>query len=324
MRTESDQPSFARVHLNGREVAELPADLMRPGTLKLGIHETGKCGFSKKDPFAGQKLHSGDIIEVFAESSDFQLENSPWEYSFERPKVFFMHVAKAGGTSVNDFFAKHLGNNKCFFHMEGKRNWNPEQMVERHDFISGHVRIQRIRRILKLEGFYLTTVFREPKSHLMSHLSWVKHIADNPKGAFFRSHTPEVQELALLLSEVQLDDAKGLLRFLETMGPEGFTLFDNCQCRYLLEDPPTGKIGEEAWEEMTSSLDLFDRIGLTSDLDSYAEGVARDLHFRPPEKFPRSNVQKGNKPSWGLEVEEVIESYIALDKRMIEHLQSKS
>ena len=311
-----EEPQMVSVFRNGECIHELRAEFNRPGTVKQGFHSSGNCGFQLRDPFGEAGLKNGDEVRV--KLDDLDLEGSPWIYSFERPKVFYMHIAKAGGTSVNEFFAKHLGEENCFFHIEGKK-WDPIEIVENFNFISGHVRIRRIRNMIDLKGFYLFTVLREPVGHLMSHLAWVKGIAKNPSSRFFKSHTDEVQELALQLKEVDFENLDSLSSFFEKLPPEGFNLFDNCQSRYFLENPPEGKIDHQHWPEIEESLSFFNSIGLTSDLSEFSKSLAKDLHFRPSFSFPVSNVQKGEKPKMDEGLRCLIEPYIALDQKLISH-----
>ena len=241
----------------------------------------------------------------------------------KRPKVFYMHVAKAGGTSVNSFFRKRLGKRRCLNHIEGKR-LDPGEVRRRFDFVSGHMRIRQIYPLLGLDDWYRITVFRDPLQHIVSHLRWVQGIASDPGAAFFKSHTPEVQELALQLREVDIGDARAMWDFFANLPPEGFTLFDNCQSRYLLSDPPSGKLGSRHWPEAQEGLSLFHRIGLTSDLQGFIDRVAGDLQLRSIAKMPRENVQQGPKPEMSQEVLEVLAPYLEFDRRLVACVEGRT
>ncbi len=311
-----DQPQRVSIFLNGELKHEIEASLHRSGTVGRGCHRTGYCGFGLKDPFGKAGIKKGDQVQV--KLGDFELKGSPWNYDFERPKVFYMHIAKAGGTSVNEFFESHLGASNCFVHIEGKK-WDPLEIVENYKFISGHVRIQRIRQMIDLKGFYMFTVLRDPESHIMSHLAWVKGIAKDPSSRFFKSHTPEVQELALRLKQLDFEDITALTKFFETLSPQGYNLFDNCQSRYFLKESPSIKIDLEYWDKVEEGLQLFNTVGNTSDLSGFSKSIAKELHFRPNLTFPISNVQKGDKPQMDEEFRNLVEPFVALDKKLIAH-----
>lgn len=152
-------------------------------------------------------------------------------------RIFFMHVPKAAGTSVNDFFAAVYGSVACAFHLES----HPEVLAGLNNpaydalrVASGHIRLPRIKQVLS-DDWRTVTCLRNPVEHLLSHLRWVKHIGSPQAQVVRERHSPDIQEIALRLNEIALDDIGAVERFIFVEFSETRQLFDNCQTRYLID-----------------------------------------------------------------------------------------
>ncbi|RKZ05786.1 hypothetical protein DRQ25_15365, partial [Candidatus Fermentibacteria bacterium] len=55
-------------------------------------------------------------------------------------KLLFMHIAKAAGSTVNAYFAKHYSEDQYAIHIESNKKWqsNPDELNALR-FLSGHI-----------------------------------------------------------------------------------------------------------------------------------------------------------------------------------------
>jgi hypothetical protein len=154
-------------------------------------------------------------------------------------RVFHMHIAKAAGTSVNDFFAAAYGQSACAFHLESHPDVLSQLNLPAYEFLrvaSGHLRLPHIKSVVSGGDWQIATCLRDPVDHLLSHLRWVKHIGNPESKQLREQHSPEIQEIAMRLHKIALDDVASVERFIFYGHAEALQLFDNCQTRYLI--PP--------------------------------------------------------------------------------------
>lgn len=209
-----------------------------------------------------------------------------------QPRIFFMHIPKAAGTSVNDFLEAVYGKAACAFHLES----HPEVMSglghPAYDAVrvaSGHIRLPHIKRVLS-DGWQTITCLRNPVEHLLSHLRWVKYIG-HPESEIIRArHSPEIRELALRLNEIALDNVDAVERFIFEEYSEARQLFDNCQTRYLV-DRQEGRIELGHSNLALRTLSEVDFVFSIEQASVAMPAILRALGWQLEQmpEFPRSN-----------------------------------
>lgn len=282
---DRDQPELklhVAVTVNGKAAHLVPADEFRRGLLEKGLHPSGMCGFKVLLP----SLKLGDEVRISINGNSMGIEPServlslnPWTGA----RVFLMHIAKTGGTSFNKWAASRLPSNVVYTHLEGNPEWHPHELETSYAYLSGHLRLRRVMQILDLRSFFKVTVIRHPLEHLASHLAWVKRVGSDPSSAFFKSHTPEVQRLALHLAKVNFGELKELQTFFDNLEGEGLNLFDNCQTRYFLTGPVNGRLNETHLIEAFETYALFDRVVSINNMQELARDVAKLWHVESSE-----------------------------------------
>jgi hypothetical protein len=286
--------------INDEIRVETRADVYRKILHESGKHASGNCGFSIRFE---KELKRGDKIEVLdsTEADEF-LEPvllKRTEFMPKKTKLFLMHIAKTGGTSVNSWLISSLGPDRCRAHLESRSNWENNNLDKEHDFLSGHIRLKAAKRLMNLDRFYTAAVFRDPIEHLASHLCWVKYIGADSKSEFFKSHQRDIQKLALQIQSVDFSKPVELKEFLNSTNPTMNNLFDNCQLRYLLSEELQGRVGYDELLMAKRTLDEIDVIGVTEHLDSFVARVGELMKISYPESTPNRNAQ-GNR--FGLDV----------------------
>lgn len=232
--------------------------------------------------------------------------------------IFFMHIAKTAGSSVNTLFREHFGD-RALLHAEGNNGgWvgNPDK----YDFISGHVRLQDLEKGLGKSPSFAFTVLREPVEHLRSHLNWIRLQVQQERFSEFIASYPEVGAISRALANLDINDPDRIRHFLEA---EGINLnclqyFDNCQARYFSGTIPTKKFGPSDFRAALSVFDRFDHIGLSSDLSATINEVCGRLNIARPDNTATENVEEYEKNVDQAAFKKILAPYIGFDAALFE------
>ncbi len=305
--TDGGDPVIVHLVVNDREIAAQPATRPRPGVRRRALHPTGACGFLF-ELSADQALEPGQKVELLAGPARRQLRGSPHLFrppvvdaDESVPRIFFMHVPKTAGSSLNELIARHYPRGQVTLHIESSGFRQRRDFADRYRFMSGHVRAHEMGRRMALDRWFWITLFREPVDHLASHLCWVRYIGEDPQSDFFRNHAAPIRELALRLQDLDFGSAEALTEFFGADHSRVIcNLFDNCQTRYLLRRARPGPLDEAAFAEARKMLRRFDLVGTT---EHYARFI-RLLHARLGWDLPANAQQRLNVQSkrYGLDL----------------------
>lgn len=181
-------------------------------------------------------------------------------------KIFFIHVAKTAGSSVNRFLDRHL---KGEIHCERYLEWSEQKFsnveyLSGLDYISGHQKIfSFFNSGFDRNSYFLCTLLRDPFAQLLSHVNWIIHIYDiGPK--FFSNHPELIQNVSLNLRKARLDEFEEFKALMFKYRG----LFQNNQSRYFMIDDSilvndaNGNVKASA-EEVIESMKSLDFVGVT-------------------------------------------------------------
>ncbi|MGH6924176.1 MAG: hypothetical protein ACRED5_10605 [Propylenella sp.] len=152
-------------------------------------------------------------------------------------RLFFLHIPKTAGSSVNYFFANVVGHDNSLLHLESQlsvMNDTSTDAFRRVRFASGHLSLQFIHEHFDLNSWVTMTVLRNPIDQIGSHLRWLKYVGSKPGSPLMQGHTPLIQHMAARLNKISLNDTAAMQTLFFDEFPQARLLFDNCQVRYLL------------------------------------------------------------------------------------------
>ncbi len=236
-----------------------------------------------------------------------------------------MHIAKAGGSTVNAYLQAGFPAGQSRVHIESSAEWRDDPpALLRFDFLSGHLGLKSLDDRIDLSSYRLVTVVRDPLPQLVSHLAWIRRLAEPGEEARLHQHPEHVQAFAAKLAACDFRDATAVKRLVEGFGPTERGLVDNCHIRYFAPPPPAW-IGEDQVAQALAAVPRFHRIGLVELMDDFLSGLARDLGWPRPQRVPRENVTRD---FFGLEAmsEGVREALLPLyrhDQVLYEHLRAR-
>lgn len=326
-------PQEVQLWVNEKPVATAAAEHFRIGIYNKQIHPTGHCGF-RFDLSEGQHIAKGSVVRCTVGPDRFDLINSPWAFGIgdpaeigdqpmASPKLFFMHIAKTAGSSLNAFLASHYQATRVWTHLEGNQNWDPDFIVRNYDFLSGHLRIRKVGKMMNLAPYHKITLLRSPLDQLVSHLCWVRHISEDESSRFFRNHPEHIQALSLQLKATDFSDAGQLEVCLNDLNQEALNLFDNCQTRYFLEEQVEGQVGKSELDDALDCLYLFDLVGTVEAFPAFLAKLCAQLGwtYALPERKHNVQAERFGLDLGNTKTRQVLQSMVAYDMVLYREVQ---
>ncbi len=203
----------------------------------------------------------------------------------ERNRLLLVHIPKTAGTSLSAYLTSHFDEARTLLHAENKvlgRTRAEAGRLDDYDLVTAHLKLDTLQAYMDTGPFFTVTVLRDPVSQLMSHLAWVKRLAD-PRHRDELEKSPEYIRQAVERIE-RLD----LVEFIDTMDDRERNLFDNCQFRYFLPRTAT-EVGEHLVPEALARMATLDLVGTTERLYDFLLALAFSMGWAPPPRAPRLN-----------------------------------
>ena len=306
--TEHSDPLLIEVTVDGKPLVQGIADKYIQEIYDNGLHPTGYCGYNLTFPESLRSDQGEKEIRVYAGEVRKELDQSP-VYIFpdsQKDKIFYLHIPKAAGSSLNSIIKEKFEKKpsllrqifgftkkkpECVIeHIESIPRENYRDLNDTYNFISGHIKLADIRNFFHLQNFLRITVLREPTSHLISHLTWVRNISSDENKNIFDNHNPIIQDISLQLRNLDFTDPDQLSNFVTTMSEHGHRLFNNCQTRYLLPFQPPAKLSEEHAYIGIQHLHFFDIIGTVENYDVFLQELYKKMDWQEKIQIRRENV----------------------------------
>ena len=268
-----------------------------PSTHRPKVHQIypGFCnsksaGFSLNvsNPVAG----AWSLVAETDSKDQYSLAQISLQDNF-KPKLFFMHIAKTAGSSVNKYLASHYAADRHALHVESKEEWRSDRDWARNmGFVSGHYSLPHFKRNLQLTRYYKITVLREPYTHLVSHLAWIRKLADEDETRRLAEHPVFVQHFAAKLAMTDLSDPIEIGKLISTLEDKEKQLVDNCQVRYFTQVAVDTDVCEMDVQSAIEASAEFDLIGTTDKIDEFLRKVAVHMGWKAPVTEVRENVSR--------------------------------
>lgn len=283
-----NKPVWVRVTGDGVDRI-VEADQYRSDIEKKGIHPNGHCGFSLELSEMQSRPVKVSIIE----------EVSTLDYSqplYHGRKLFFMHIAKTAGSSVNHDISSQYNAGEFCFHIEGQKD---TELLYKKKFISGHVNLDRFKHSFSRKDYILFSFLRNPIDQLVSHLYWVRHLSEPGIENFKSQHPPVVQKLSEKMHSMNFSNKDQMKFFVENLSNIEAPLFDNCQCRYFNPIPANKRYSQNNAVDAITYMESFDVIGITEQYEKSMNQLERVMGWtRNNKKVTRENV---NRYDYGLD-----------------------
>lgn len=193
-----------------------------------------------------------------------------------KKKYIFICLDRSSEDLINKFFADIVGSERCAIHLESDSRWkNSEswiEILEKHDYISGNFGFWDLQSKVDVNKFNVFTFLYDPREYVVSHLTWILHLADSVQEENSFAYPECIRRLSKKLSSVNFLLEKDVIDFFENLTQEELSFLDNPQTRHLRSGKNQGLVNIDDVSDAVQALEgitdfgLIDRLGLDLEL----------------------------------------------------------
>jgi len=193
-------------------------------------------------------------------------------------KIYFLHIPKTGGSSINNIFKKQFCNSNYLDHIENNIEEIDIILEQPNFYLSGHIPYPRIHeKLCKINKLYKFVFIRNPYDHIASHISWIYNLSRDIK--FLRKHPIEVQNLSIYLNKFNFSCLKDFRIMINKLPPYGIAAFDNRQTRYFSDPPDNNYVDDVYFNRAVSVIHKFDFIGFFENFTYCINNLSKKLNI---------------------------------------------
>jgi hypothetical protein len=252
------------------------------------------------------------------------MESSRTSFTTRTPapqKLLFLHVAKAAGSSVKSHLARYFPEDQQALWLESDSRWHEPGGVEQLQamrFLAGHLAYHNCVSKLDLSEYLVTTCLRSPLEHVVSHIAWIRRLADQEYRLEYLRHPRHIQKLACKLADTDLSSPAALGRLCNGLTDLELHLLDNCQTRYFSRVSRGERVQTAHLDNAVDALKKVDVVGDASDLRLFLAAIAQRMGWPIPLNVPERNV---NIDKYGLdsqkpEIVRALQPFIQYDEML--------
>lgn len=212
-----------------------------------------------------------------------------------KPPLLYVHIAKTAGSTVNKVLVDLFGKKGSIVHAESVPNWKVKVENDEVCYLSGHIPFSVFNESEKVRGFKKAITFREPYSHVVSHLCWIRALSLKGNEERYRAHPEYIQKLSDKLSLVDFSSPKSIEKLIEGLDAVEFRLLDNAQSRYIRKGNNASAVSEKDLEGCLENLRFFDFVGVDKDISSFLKSIYDYYDFeKQVDLIIKENVSKSS------------------------------
>lgn len=293
----------------------------RVARMYAGYHHSEAAGF--ETTVAYDRPGHVELFVVLSDNKAIKLHEFWLEEFFlsNKRKIVYVHIGKAAGTSVNNYVSSQFGADSVVTHLESCVDLHSCASLHEKAFLSGHISFDAFKKLIYIDDYYKIITFRHPVDHIISHIAWIRHLADLGCENKLAAHPKFVQELSKLFASTDLSNPLALARVLDNLDAESFALLDNTQTRYLRASNAFGPINAQDLNYAKDLLGEFDLIGTVENIKDFFAKLAANFAWSPPRQPLRDNVLQSK---YGLSkapsIVEALMPFINYDMKLYSHV----
>lgn len=208
-------------------------------------------------------------------------------------KIFYFHVPKTAGSTINKYFSTLYKNS--ITHIEGIENLT-EKSLEKYEFISGHVSYSDMNKKMSLGNYHTIITFREPFSHITSHLAWIRRLAEPENKKQYLEHPCIFQNIASKMLDHDFSCADEIHNFIDWLESIEFYYLHNTQTLYLDINKKIGTAIENLYK--------INHISLSNNIDNLLTNISEN-HLKINANLPLVSHENINQNKYGININDL-------------------
>lgn len=293
---DNDKAIILDIYINGEYKGSTEANKFRKGLKSKGIHQTGRCGF-KFDLVDNIDINDVTKIEVKTKIGRQHLKNSPMNIKTSRLKIFYMHIPKTAGSSLNADISTNFPNINKRSHIEGVLGTKEEGNLKNKNFLSGHLSFPKIIEKFPVNNWDFITLIRNPIDQLESHINWVIKVTEDLDSNFSKGHGNLIVNISYALRDMNLETQAGKLEFVRTVSTNDHfrNLFENCQTKYFVGPKDRFIDSNDLYNAIKIIQSSFLLTGISDDYNGFLKALTEHFGFNYLSPSERKNINKKKK-----------------------------
>jgi len=204
--------------------------------------------------------------------------------------LLYVHIAKTAGSTVNKVLNEWFGNDRSLIHAESKNNWKELVKQQKIDFLSGHIPYKAFVKASEFQGYKKAITFREPYSHITSHIAWIRALSLEENRKRYEAHPEYIQRLSDKLARYDLSYPIQISELIESFNSLEHRLLDNTQTRYIRTELAKQVVDASDFISAIENLKEFDFVGTDNNISGFLAEIAVDYGFEYKNEDRRENV----------------------------------
>lgn len=232
-------------------------------------------------PNAGYSGFEIDIAKLLSSKRYYLVVNGSEGYQCQVASIIlnapllYVHIAKTAGSTVNKVVSNWFSPENSLVHAESCANWSERISDSNLKYLSGHIPYTKFIQSDIVQSFYNKAItFREPYSHVISHLAWIRALALENNKAKYNAHPDYIQKLSDKLARYDLSNPAEISNLIESLSGSEFQLLDNTQTRYIRSEINKASVEKSDLVSAVANLNKFEFIGTDNDISEFLANIA--------------------------------------------------
>lgn len=205
--------------------------------------------------------------------------------------LLYIHVPKTAGSSINKFFEKNTESH--YFHIENLGEKLNNHFCEKYQYISGHVPYSSMEQILDLQNWITFVTIREPISYVVSHIKWIRKLAEPQEIERFNAHPKPFQIIATKMKEYDFSKPLDISKFILWLEENEYYFLHNTQAYFMNATLNQSSLSDLQVERALKNLEKINFVGTQDELDEYLKLISYEFGWQL-ENIPQENTNSNN------------------------------
>jgi hypothetical protein len=196
----------------------------------------------------------------------------------ERPPLFFMHIPKTSGSSINSILKVIYGEDNFVEHIEAlnrRANRKRLNITKQVDCVTGHVYLGSWLRFAGADQYALATILRDPWKRLVSHINWMDRFNQGVDRKALRRLDPLARRAIRILAGTDFEDRRSIIRMRNRISRQDrWSHFDNLQTRMFSNNSIHDVLTQQSLKRAFDVMGQFVAIGICDNQAAFSARIS--------------------------------------------------